>query len=1175
MIKNKINIFSIVIFLALISIIIYLLYKHFNQKQNYVLKNNSTKELNNLQQNNLQQELNNNKKLIQNLNRQLTIKQQAITNLNKDSIDLEFEIYQNKYYTYLSNKTSKVTMDILYSANPNYDNYKIKDDKLQSSYPKPSVWWEKTIKNLNLDEGCSGILNKAGEKMPEELGKDIESLLKAIYKGYKEGFSPSATAEMGTSIGLTVLSFALAAAGFGFLNGPIRQIGDIALDIFNPKPAPKPTELSLAIANLKEFIKGEIDAMVLGQQMDSIKTNFDLISEKGKSGNPPFLKDYASKRRSYRVSCDPVSSCNSIVTDPVTGTQKCNFPEYNNNTIYCMTNDPNKGYGNSNYDPNAVFSTGSGSTSRKELENLLMTSAMSDLVYSQNGTTGIPALFNFYYKNVASAVAFFPAYLTMLAYEITFFQEYSLVKTNDILIEKKYYPNPYLSYAIGEYQNILSDNPMQQTGKNLLGSFQQYFKYPEAGKLRTGYLEYVFTMFKLYFDSLDVKETTNGCCTDVERWNLIKCCKFYDIHIGCKAIDCLKYKVLTDTSGVIESRVEPGTNKTLYDALSAKNNDKYYAKEVTIPESEKSKMQQIIFNFLTYFNEALSFPYDTFIKYQKISGYRLYNPNTGEDITHIDLFNNMAFELFFGADGNNFTNKCTKEYSWERIPIKQDLDPEGGYPFGTDRPSYKKGVTAALHPENYTFNNTLIDDIENFNNYCTSIVQIDRGSIVNASPLKLPDDPNTSSGFYDLTNLYCEDPEADCIKSSLLPGRSPGDKDNNIIPNTRKGYCFNNVTKKASNLISTNTPPASRYYKCWNFYFNGVLDVLVREPNEGPYPYRFISGLISKWEESGSYIQIVGGNPVHNGRIKFDSDQNIIFGDGDYVVIDKIIPYLSRLPVHAATDYYKTWTLTSDNQNILLLDFGGNWFINGIPIHNKGWGTFLLYDNSNSFLFGPDETIISGTLNSNKLMNTPITNDVIKLPVPPGTGGNKLWKLYLPTGNISRLELKYGNKYYFDDKLLSNIFTTNLTLNFSTTDSPESDSYVEFGKDEAIISGSIKNQDITLLPMKPNSTLIPSSNLNIIHPTWKIENKSATCAFDYQVYINGNMVLNDHVKLETWTSQTYTANGGDLLEFKASGRSSGGRWNTWSKRLEMGKNYTIYNDCSCFFSGDPCINIVS
>ena len=111
--------------------------------------------------------------------------------------------------------------------------------------------------------------------------------------------------------------------------------------------------------------------------------------------------------------------------------------------------------------------------------------------------------------------------------------------------------------------------------------------------------------------------------------------------------------------------------------------------------------------------------------------------------------------------------------------------------------------------------------------------------------------------------------------------------------------------------------------------------------------------------------------------------------------------------------------------------------------------------------------------------------------------------------------------------------------------------------------------------MKPNSTLIPSSNLNIIHPTWKIENKSATCAFDYQVYINGNMVLNDHVKLETWTSQTYTANGGDLLEFKASGRSSGGRWNTWSKRLEMGKNYTIYNDCSCFFSGDPCINIVS
>ena len=100
MIKNKINIFSIVIFLALISIIIYLLYKHFNQKQNYVLKNNSTKELNNLQQNNLQQELNNNKKLIQNLNRQLTIKQQAITNLNKDSIDLEFEIYQNKYYTY-------------------------------------------------------------------------------------------------------------------------------------------------------------------------------------------------------------------------------------------------------------------------------------------------------------------------------------------------------------------------------------------------------------------------------------------------------------------------------------------------------------------------------------------------------------------------------------------------------------------------------------------------------------------------------------------------------------------------------------------------------------------------------------------------------------------------------------------------------------------------------------------------------------------------------------------------------------------------------------------------------------------------------------------------------------------------------------------------------------------
>lgn len=341
--KDNKTILKILISVILISVIIYLVYKYLNKKDKYVkpnLQNNKTM-INNLQ---------NNQMMINNLQKQSISEKTLVNKLKQELSDIEFKIYQTEYYSSEYTRTKMITLRLLNHLIPNYTivnkqmsrNYSESKHKLGYGYgdPKPGdkTYWQKVCDQLDLAGGSRKSWEKGADKIPEELGKSIGSILSAIYKGYKDEFSPTATAEMGVSIGLTVLNWCLAVGGFGFLQGPISAIANSLLDAFKPKPSPPPYTIKNAVTDLKNYINDVLkmhdEAVKVEALGDSIIFLFNQINgdrSPGGSGTTGFLIDYLKIKNDYRTACVPADTCYLDQEE-----DKCNFNYYNTVLTNCM-----------------------------------------------------------------------------------------------------------------------------------------------------------------------------------------------------------------------------------------------------------------------------------------------------------------------------------------------------------------------------------------------------------------------------------------------------------------------------------------------------------------------------------------------------------------------------------------------------------------------------------------------------------------------------------------------------------------------------------------------------------------------------------------------------------------------------------------------------------------------
>jgi hypothetical protein len=744
-----------------------------------------------------------------------------------------------------------------------------------------------------------------------------------------------------------------------------------------------------------------------------------------------------------------------------------------------------------------------------------------------------------YYYNINSAVGFYQSYLTMLLYTNVYFQELSLIDTSYDSKDgdTSCYNNPYFSKYLGNRQIILNskDNPTQigpqNAGKTLLYQLQSFYNYSKDSSKQVGFLAYINKTFNLYFNNLEFKDEQK-CCKAYNSYSCMdECCQYcrgaYTGNCEIKK-PCEHTLSFTDKNEIFNNK-DVETGLTWYEAMSGKYDDKMYAKSLTNMVYGKFDVQSTFTKYLTYFNESLDFPLDTYIKYAKMAGYILTIEGTQTEITGTDLFKNILYELYFedGKGNKKDTTKFNITDRWEKISIKIKYDPEGGYPFGLDRPSYREGIMAYSYPE--TSLNPTVQKIDFFNTYCTPLVAITPSNTVDATPLKIAGDPNKDNGFYDSKNLYCEDPNADSIKSCLLPGKTPGKLDL-YTQNSRKGYCFDTKTNNVSELTITKpnwtfpTPPPIPQYKCWNLKaknVNGKEDLVI------------ISLFI--WPDNGNAYYHLNDDPLSN--------EKLIAG---------------------------TTTMTFDSVNV-------------DPENHE--------IRNCSLTFGQGETILGGNLgmNSDGSYTTfdnkiPIPSYITQQPLLPPSPNLYQWILKTSKNQIFKLRLDSQGVYTIDDQPV-NVTWKNLTIILSNNPkiSTGSSWSLTFGENDSIIKaiGMDGTNPInfitpfipTLIP--PQKPVSPIFNLNTTKPTWRIENRSLHCSFDYEVYINGNKVLQGKTTTTDgdWKSPTYTANGGDVLEFKAQADHRNTRWVSWTRNLEIGHDYRIYNDCSCYYSGDPCINI--
>ena len=220
----------------------------------------------------------------------------------------------------------------------------------------------------------------------------------------------------------------------------------------------------------------------------------------------------------------------------------------------------------------------------------------------------------------------------------------------------------------------------------------------------------------------------------------------------------------------------------------------------------------------------------------------------------------------------------------------------------------------------------------------------------------------------------------------------------------------------------------------------------------------------------------------------------------------------------------------------------------------------------------------SNTGFASNLIEKPPTN--YKIPTPPSDFKYKIWKLENEKIK-SVLVLDSLGEYTYNNKEIFAINWSQTTLTFNLPDNLD-EILLVFGPDEVIIGGKLGNFGLFNVPVnytkQNNLPNIPNEKLIKRNPQIKINNKSFTCAFEYKLYINNELLLqgtnyNGHEN----TDWIYVDGDSDLRFeakniYKGIGRDT--NWITLTKELKRGKQYEIYQDCACdLIDSDPCINI--
>jgi hypothetical protein len=1122
-------IIQIIIFVILVAVIVFVSYKYKNCNNHQKPQSQLTPKLGNDQS-----------LVVSNLKKQLNSSQNQITDLQKQVKANRFKINKTRYYSSKYSLTKMKTIKLL-------NNHGI---ILKSHNWKSSL---KGVSNEDLQEQISDMQgdlhsNEAAQQCGE-IGDATVEFLKAVYQGFEDGFSDQSKKELLKVAGLSVVTMFLACCGMGWLAGPVNNLlsGENKGESIEPSPSQLADDIITAIGK-------DIQYSQAVAQLTTISTTLGSISA--------FLQNTYPLTYQYQntsILCPKPNNppyCTQDLEDP----SKCDQSIIFQGQTTCMKSGI--------YDPSIVNTNSQlTQTKRAYLTSQLTNSSLGQLLTQQQGTASvvIQTLNSLYIPGASNLceiiVKGYPLYTHILVYSISYFQE--IILNNYIAVTtSKNYVNPFDSNQ---------QNPASNFNSNLGG----LLGLPNFNSGNPGFFTYIQNLFESYYDSLTLSPTKdNGCC-NVDCSNKRCCNECASFSMECTGwnIKCDQWIELQDTSNVlINEKADNGNG--WYEAISTKYNDPYYnAGPITVQiiQNQNNDMpstgtcQTYITKYLAFFNEFMDNPFDVYLMYMQMAGKKCItwtgktDPTTGKriyrDTVSDDLFNNLLYYLFNKkTSGPQFTQDTNNTIAQLTIISS----PSDIYPFGLSRPSLSQGQAAI---NNYLSSPACTDEkcfdsVDWYSIYCTPTVSITPGTFFDGTIFtNLGDDTNYTK------TMQCSDPNADSIRSCLIPGATPGSNAGVPTSNSRKAYCLDSKTNKTSSIIDvTNTttfrplPPTGQADRVWEIYTNNILYRFINIGNTGDYVFGIglnIGGINTlSWSDSTMYFTLNDNTPNMSGTsgyLVFGASQQIIGGNiklpqplgtttpGPFVYttpsLNKITspspkpqapgyfqtpisPYDASFPVNPDSGTSKLWTLGSNN---LILNSTGNYFINGVslPMLSNPSNLVCNWTAQNvSIVFGENESIILSNIN-NVYTDTPVfptkivqsvTFPIVGPPTKPDPGYNKMWNLNLNSLNYSMLISMDSNGNFTEIAAggpysLTGTWTANVyTFNIAYT----WNGTLIFGEDGSIITGSIINKvPIDNLPVLP-VTLAPGQPLPPSSPntfyTWSL--KSTNNYATYVLYLD-------------------------------------------------------------------------
>jgi len=931
-------------------------------------------------------------------NSQLSSKEQQSKQQAKLDSKNSFQLNKAQYYAGEYQKSQMITMDLInrFSISKKKNNPPPFSSGLGSYNPLQEI-----LDSLKGDESTTNAL-KAGAAEGEKV---IGGILNAFYEEWKNPNDPEAAGNLIKAVGCGIVNVALACAGLGFLSG--------VLDNWLKATPPKTPTGAELVQSLESWISGFTVSNIMQTQIQNVQDSIQNVGS--------FIKQYEEYKNSKAyITCPSDGPCTANSSN--TG---CDPVIANNKIISCMLNPSGNNAPFPPYDPSGVAATSLASSKRLSLKETLLTSSDGGLtgtssiyLLATNGITNIGNIITNIPSGYPVALSkcystLYPSYMFTVLYIITYYQELALFDSQYDPTSNEF-PNPWMSSWIGQ-KTVFNQSPpgfQPPNNSNLLGTLQSIYTYPTGGVVTSstsGFYAYIVNTFNSYFLNLVVGGLTpTYCCQNTPQFcttssnNLCWCQSSYNV---------------TDNNGILSTQ--------WYELICQKYNDysayqdvnsglpgksQCYAATGTIwgnGDSQQPDLQySIVMGYLTYFNEYLNFPFDTYLKMAQMAGLQLNStdPVSGSSrpTTSKDLFNNMLWSIITinGTKGVNTIYNPPAGNVPVLILIVQSADPSGGYPFGLDKPSYLQSYQMYQNPPTVL---TDIETIDSYNTYCTPLINlISPGGMVDATPLQIDGDPTTYT-----KTMYCEDVEADTIRSCTLPGVSPGTFGNNkATQNSRIGYCYNTKTKKVSNLLATSqngfelpSAPTSGAFRVWEINANN-----------------FIYRLMYLGDGSGDMLVRVGPKVLGITSLNWDGPSmsfNLTDGTSGYLVF-------------------------GPNQSIV----GGNIQLPPKPVN--------IVTKSIVFTTTPVPTT-NGPISGSFL--TPINFYDASFPATPTTGNlNKNWTLQILNSNSAHLlTLDYNNDYYLDTIKCTNVVSSDLCTQF--TSQTIGSCYIIFGKGETVVDG--------------------------------------------------------------------------------------------------------------------------